>query len=98
MRFTILELRKVFDNMTAKRMISALNQQRNLVVGTRTVRVPFTHRFGAVSTMLQTLNVFDLDRAIEAYEERLVSENHRHVYKRTLRMLEKFHKLQQELS
>ena len=89
MKFTIKDLRKVFDEEQVMRIIRTLHKHKMLNKGSKQVYTTCT-RYGKTFDMLQMLTVYDLEQVIEFYESKVSDDRLAHVAKKTKRYLKLF--------
>ena len=89
MKFTIKDLRKVFDEEQTMRIMHTLYNHKILDRGSKQAYVPCT-RYGKTFDMLQILIVYDLDQVIALYELKVNDARLANVAKKTKRYLKLF--------
>ena len=92
MRFTLMELREVLPLVEANKLINMFHAQTRFKAVKKVSRyIPFKSRYGTVGTTLTELNQYDLDDAIKSYEDRILRNEHPHVFKKMVNTLNVLH-------
>ena len=93
MKFSRLDLLKLFDKATVDRIMSALSQKRYLTRVYKGVYLPDVKN----GQCLKHIVVYDLEQVISYYKMSIDNPNHRHIAHHSLRYLKMMNRLKESL-
>jgi hypothetical protein len=94
--FTILDVRSITTKLEAHRITNVF-RRNSTYMKYRTVYVPF-RKEGKVSTIRQSLSVFNIQELLDIYEGRLMDPRYNHIRRSSIKYASILHKLKEHLN